>query len=404
MRILILCLSASLAFGQLHEPLHLKSPVQDKNFYLLSMIARTPAAKKAVEAAIPTKKRESLVKAADSCGIELECYAGAMKWPEGEIESIAASLRELYGSNTAVKQLVDGPLRASGVLIRSNPKSGADLLAEGWIEAAHGINRVIDVYGLGEKPRYPEIDSVSFDIKSAEYPRLVQINAQVLEEDADSMTLFFEPSLRFALALMDANHRDEAGRLEPMESGENAAAVKRMKSVNWGKYPYSLIVVPGAGGDRTTWSFSPYGKVRVALAAKRFRDGKAPFILVSGGYVHPNQTPYCEALEMKKSLMKDFGIPENAILIDPHARHTTTNIRNAAREIYRYGIPFEKKALITTDPGQSASIENPSFAKRNLNELGYEPLKLEGRISKFDLEFLPVIDSLQMDPTDPLDP
>jgi hypothetical protein len=405
MRLLIylLCFCTA-AFGQIAEPLHLRSAVQDKNFYLLSLMERNADVKKAVQGAIPVEKRGSLVKAAESCGLELGCYAAAMKWSDAEIDTIGNSLRALYAANGAVKQIVDGPLRASGVLVRFHAKPGAELLAEGWMEAAHGINRAIDVYGTGQKPRYPEIDSVSFDVQSPEYRRLVQINAQILEEDQASMTLFFEPSLRFALALMDANHRDEAGRLEPMEAGENAAAVRRMSSVDWERFPYSVIVVPGAGGDRLTWSFSPYGKARVALAAKRFHDGKAPFILVSGGYVHPNQTPYCEALEMKKSLIADFGVPGDAILIDPHARHTTTNIRNAVREIYRYGMPFEKKALITTDPGQSASIENPAFAKRCLTELGYEPQKLAGRVSKFDLEFLPVIDSLQMDPTDPLDP
>jgi hypothetical protein len=399
----VLCF-VGVVFGQTHTPLSLKSPVQDKNFYLLSLIERTPSVKKAVEAAIPNAKSASLARAAESCGLELDCYATAMKWSDADIDTIAKSLRDLYRQSGAVKQMTDGPLRDSGVLVRFNAKPGDELLAEGWAEAARGINRAIDVYGTGQKPRYPEIDSVSFDVSSQQYRRLVQLGAQVLQEEAGSMTLFFEPSLRFALGLMDANLRDEAGRLEPMESRENAAAVKRVKSIDWGRYPYSVIVVPGAGGDRANWSFSPYGKLRVELAAKRFKDGKAPFILVSGGYVHPNQTPYCEALEMKKSLIADFGVPENAILIDPHARHTTTNIRNAVREIYRYGIPFDKKALITTDPGQSASIESPAFAKRCLNELGYEPQKLVQRTSKFELEFLPVVDSLQMDPTDPLDP
>ena len=398
-RILLLCCTGSLALAQLHEPLHLKSAVEDKNFYLLSMIQRTPEVRQVIGAALPADRGIPA-----QCGPKPECFVDALKWSDEQIATASKSLRDLYGRSAAVKQMVDGPLRASGVLVRANSKSGADLLAEGWIEAAHGINRIIDVYGAGRKPRYPEIDSVSFDVQSPQYGHLVELFGQVLEDDADSMTLFFEPSLRFALALLEINHRDEAGRLEPMESGENAAAVKRMKSVQWEKFPYSVIVVPGAGPDTLQWSFSPSGRARVALAAKRFREGKAPFILVSGGYVHPNQTPYCEALEMKKSLMKDFGIAEDAILIDPHARHTTTNIRNAAREIYRYGMPFEKKALITTDPGQSASIENPAFAKRCLNELGYEPLKLLGRLSKFDLEFQPAIDSLQMDPTDPLDP
>ena len=107
---------------------------------------------------------------------------------------------------------------------------------------------------------------------------------------------------------------------------------------------------------------------------------------------------------MKKSLMADFGVPADAILVDPHARHTTTNMRNAARLIYRYGSPYHKKALVTTDPGQSSSIESADFAQRCLRELGYEPQKVLARISKFDLEFLPLIDSLQMDPADPLDP
>jgi hypothetical protein len=35
---------------------------------------------------------------------------------------------------------------------------------------------------------------------------------------------------------------------------------------------------------------------------------------------------------------------------------------------------------------------------------GYESQTVLARISKFDLEFLPLIDSLQMDPADPLDP
>jgi hypothetical protein len=46
--------------------------------------------------------------------------------------------------------------------------------------------------------------------------------------------------------------------------------------------------------------------------------------------------------------MSRFGIPANAIIVDPHARHTTTKMRNAARLIYRYGMPFSAKALVTT--------------------------------------------------------
>jgi hypothetical protein len=189
-----------------------------------------------------------------------------------------------------------------------------------------------------------------------------------------------------------------------MVSGENAAAVRAIRTTVWPRYPYSVIVVPGAGGDRPGIALSSFGKLRDEIAAKRYRDGKAPFIVVSGGFVHPDRTPFAEALEMKKDLVSRLGIPASAVIIDPHARHTTTNLRNAARLIYRYGLPFAKPALIATDAGQSQYIEAAAFEKRCMEELGYVPYKLLGRVSPFDLEFLPLKDSLQIDPRDALDP
>jgi hypothetical protein len=226
----------------------------------------------------------------------------------------------------------------------------------------------------------------------------------MVAEQGEEMRLFFQPSLRYAMYLLDINHRDEAGRHEPMERLENGAAVKQIPAIDWARFPYTVIVVPGAGSERTAWALSPAAKQRAEIAARRYRQGTAPLILVSGGYVHPNQTPYAEAIEMKRSLMNDYGVPESAILVDPHARHTTTNMRNAARLMYRYGIPFDRKGLITTDSYQSTYIESDVFVKRNATELGYQPHKLLQRTSPFDLEFMPMIESLQSDPIDPLDP
>jgi hypothetical protein len=127
-------------------------------------------------------------------------------------------------------------------------------------------------------------------------------------------------------------------------------------------------------------------------------------VLVSGGFVHPAHTEFSEAIEMKRDLVGRLGVPAEAIIVDPHARHTTTNMRNAARLIYRYGAPFGKKAVVSTDPQQSSYIEGADFAKRCVDELGYVPYKILGRTSRFDLEFLPVIDSLESDPRDLLDP
>ena len=189
-----------------------------------------------------------------------------------------------------------------------------------------------------------------------------------------------------------------------MERKENAAALRRIHTIVWKKFPYSAIVVPGAGPDRAAWSLSPESRLRAEIAARRFKEGKAPLIIVSGGYVHPDQTPYCEAIEMKRALVADFGVPADAVIVEPHARHTTTNLRNAARLIYRYGIPFGAKALVTTDSSQSKYIESEAFTKRCDQELGYQPMTVIRRLSLFDLEFTPRVESLQIDAMDPLDP
>ena len=372
-------------------PLHLTNPVQDKNFYALSLLERSSAVAGDAELnAILRVKRDALHKATTTCALDCNCFAAAMKFSDAEIAQIATALRRL--------RLDDAALRASGTEILH------PTIAAAWTDAANGINNIIDVYGTGKAPRYPQIDSVSFDVKSQAYGQLVHTVAEDLDEQQSDLKLFFQPSLRFALHLLDVNHRDEAGRFEPLQRGENAAALRRLRTIRWKDYPYSSIIVPGYGPDLAGWSFAPEGKLRCEIAARRLRERKAPVIIVSGGYVHPNQTRYCEAMEMKKSLISDFGVPASAIIIEPQARHTTTNLRNAARLVYRYGIPFARAALVTTDSFQSAYIESDGFAKRCDQELGYQPGKILRRVSAFDLELVPRIESLQVNPMDPLDP
>jgi hypothetical protein len=390
------------------RPLAYKHPIEDKNFYLLAQIEGAPELVKTMRgdatlSRITTARIEALANAVKTCKTEIECYAAALKWTAADSEEVRQSLARLHDSSQAVRTFADR-LKAGGMYVRYNGLPGAEFLAKAWDDCVAGMNRAIDVYGLGVAPRYPAIDSPTYDPKVAAGARGVATLAAVLQDDSASLELFFLPALRFALGLMDFNHRDEAGRFEPMEKGENAAAYRKIGTTQWSRYPYSVIVVPGAGNDQPGIRLSGSGKLRVQLAAKRYRDGKAPFILVSGGFVHPAQTPYAEAIEMKRELMEKYAIPESAILVDPHARHTTTNIRNAARIMYRYGMPFEARALITTDAGQSASIEAPSFETRCVREMGIMPLKVLGRVSAFDLEFVPLIESLQADPTDPLDP
>lgn len=391
-------------------PLPLRGTLQDKNFPLFSLIERDAGAAAAIGGdkvlrELFVAERDALRNALSTCGTDALCFVGPMRLTSEEISAAAAALRRVYRDDDRLRTLVDSELRRTGVYVRHHERSGEDLLAAAWTDAARAIDNIMDIYGEGKAPRSPAIDSVSFDVKSLAYGRIVQAAAGVLDEELrDEGSLFFQPSARFALRLLKANHRDEAARLEPLHTGENAEALRALASVRWDDFPYTTIIVPGSGPDRLTWSLSPQARLRCELAARRFKQRKAPLIIVSGGYVHPNQTPYCEAVEMKKALVTELGVPASAVIIEPHARHTTTNLRNAARLMYRYGIPFARKALVTTDAGHSSYIGGPAFAERCQKELGYQPAVVGSRLSPFDLEIMARVDSLHVDATDPLDP
>ena len=390
------------------QPLEYKDPLAEKNFPLLAALGSHP------EAVALAVRDESLARLADrklqahrhalaACEQDRACLLEAFRFSQEEVDQAASALLRL-ASSPPFRSLAQSHLRPAGTLIRYHAGGDGELLARGWRSAAAGLNRLIDVYGVGTQPRYPAIDTPMFDPASDGYRRLIYNAVAALAEQMPAAGPFYERSLRFGLALLEMNLRDESARYEPMHRGENRAAFGQIPRTAFERFPYTAIVVPGAGSDRPGLPLSPAGKFRSAIAARRYHAGQAPFIIVSGGFVHPKQTPYCEAVEMKKALIRDYGVPEQAILIDPHARHTTTNIRNAARILYRYGFPFERRALITTDIYQSRYIEAESFAERCRKELGYVPFGPLKRTSPFDLEWTPVLDSLHADPEDPLDP
>ena len=115
-------------------------------------------------------------------------------------------------------------------------------------------------------------------------------------------------------------------------------------------------------------------------------------------------TPYCEAVEMKKYVMEKFKIPAASILIEPHARHTTTNFRNGARLALRYRLPANMKALVTSSESHIAYTTGEVFRTRCLEEFGYFPVEFITRVSPTEAEFKPSVASLFFDANDPLDP
>jgi len=383
--------------------LTLRNAVQDKNFYLLSLFQRHPEIRKLLRENKALKKlsddKLQALRMAANCN-DVGCFDRLFRFSGPTIETVATKLRAL-GKHPEFKKLVMRDLRPSGAFIKYSRQSDSEMLIAAWKDAANGMNRLLRIYCLGKDPFYKDIDKVSFDVSSEEYRKLLKV--KIAEIKLSKESLFFEPTLNFALKLLEANRRDEAGRYEPLEEGENKACLQDMKKIRWNDYPYSVILVLGSGPQDSA-RLSRIGAKRADQAAQLFLQHKAPLIILSGGHVHPMQTPFNEAIEMKKYVMEKFKIPASSILIDPYARHTTTNFRNAARLVFRYGIPTDLKALVTSSEDHIALTTKEGFRIRCSTELGYFPMEFITQISPVAAEFKPSVASLFFDANDPLDP
>jgi hypothetical protein len=379
-----------------------RDAVQDKNFYLLSLFQRNPEVRKSLtrNQALNKMAGEKLhaLNSAANCN-DVGCFDQLFRLSGPTIETVATELAVL--AKRPEFKMLARDMRRSGVFIKYNRQSDAEMLVAAWKDAANGMNRLLSIYCLGNDPTYKEIDKVSFDVSSEAYRKLLTVKTAEIKPSKDP--LFFEPTLSFALKLLEANRRDEAGRYEPLEEGENKAAVQNLRKIRWNDYPYSFILVLGSGPADSA-RISKIGAKRTDQAAELFLEHKAPLIILSGGHVHPMQTPFAEAIEMKRYVMEKYKIPEQSILIDPHARHTTTNFRNAARLVFRYGIPADRKALVTSSEDHITSSTKESFRSRCLKELGYFPVEFITQISPVAAEFKPSVASLFFDANDPLDP
>src|SRR5690606_16013202 len=129
--------------------------------------------------------------------------------------------------------------------------------------------------------------------------------------------------------------------------------------------------------------------------------GRAPFVLVTGGAVHPEDTPVIEAVQLRAELVR-LGVPAERIAVDAAARHSTTNLRNAARFMLARGLD---RALVVTSFGQSFYFSSPhlsTFHRRSRRQLGHEVGRMR-RVDLYRTAFFP--DPRALTPgDDPLDP
>ena len=201
------------------------------------------------------------------------------------------------------------------------------------------------------------------------------------------------------------------------ENVKSRAAIQNFKE--WDKYndppkKYPLIVVPGYTplGQDEPLKLHPTAEERCKMAYKEYKDGRAPFIMVSGGNVHPSHTNFNEAVEMKRKLM-DMGVPEDRIIVEGKARHSTTNLRNAGRFMLEEGHKDKfKSALVLTDGGQAFYFSEHvltfnAFHGRSQAELGYKIGTLDGSLrdnGNIEVTFRPNEDVKRKNKSDILDP
>ncbi len=380
--------------------------IEVKNYKLLSLIEQDKAVSQLLSADAELSKLtqshiDSINAAVNNCN-DAGCYIHSMEMSDAEIKKVSNRLMRLYQPGNALGRLVNKQLIPSAAYNLYKNVGPAELLVKAWEQDAAGINYIIEVYAGGKKPNYPLIDSISFNTKQKRYKNFVYDAAVVLAGDVKKDRLFFQPSLQAALLFLQLNERQDPANYEPMITTVNKAAAERVPHVQWSKYKYTLLLVPGAGPENLTTPLSAEGMLRCRLAAQYFQEGQVPFIMVSGGKVHPYKTPYCEAEEMKKYMVRVLNIPENAVIVEPHARHTTTNMRNGVRLMYRYHIPAGKPALVITDKSQHDAIMK--MDERCMRELKYVPYKLGQSLSDTEVEFYPVMDAFQINPYEPLDP
>jgi hypothetical protein len=396
--------SISNPLGAQQNDEYVKSVLGNKIFPFITFLREDPNVMTIIQKDVNLKKQGLQHKVRIEIALEqcqdVTCYASVLQWNPEEIVTIGDYLILLNQNSKDFQKLVSS-LKTSGYYNLSLLKPDTTFLRDAWNSVAIGVNKVLDVYIKSKKPSYANIDSISFSRNDAKFRSEVH-NMLANEVKKSGDKAFFEIPVDLAIDALMINNRDEAARYEPLNKGMNATAFENLKNIKWDKYQYSMMLIPGEGPEKAGVVIDSLGIVRCKLAAESYNKGLAPLIVVSGGHVHPYKTPYCEAVEMKKYLVKELNIPENVIIIEPHARHTTTNMRNAARIVYRFGIPADKKIAVVTNSNQNRFLLG--MERRFMTELNCVPYRELKKVNEELSEYYPDRNALQCNSIDPLDP
>lgn len=107
------------------------------------------------------------------------------------------------------------------------------------------------------------------------------------------------------------------------------------------------MVVLGGAVEGALPPSRPYPDLRSAAdrlwhAARLYRAGKAPLLVLSGGTLHPGEAAEAEAM---RQFLADMGVPAAAMLLEDRSLTTTENAADTARLLQPRGI---RKILLVT--------------------------------------------------------
>lgn len=378
------------------------------NFPLLAMLRIAPgwAIALRLDPALQTMaaERNARIAAASPCLPRPSCLANTWIWTQNEISLVDTALRRIASAKGMTAALVGRHMRPSRRFGAHAALDDGAMLSAAWRDTAAAMNRVINVYAKGEPPRYPQSDAIIFDTARPEFSGVLDAHSKAISAMARPDDLIFDGPLRYTVNLLRMNERSDASAFRPLLSGENRATVAKIRKFGWRERRYSAILVFGHGPDDPQSRTGAMGYIRMAMAAELFARGVAPFIIVSGGNVHPNRTSFNEAVEMKKVMIAQYAVPADRILIEPHARHTTTNQRNCARLLFAAGFPTDRPAVIVTDPMTAGYLGSDQLRQRNVAEMGVNPGRITPGKFPFSFDFQPDAVAFHVNATDPLDP
>lgn len=410
--IVVLAAVAMPGTAQAMDPPRYTAPFADTletlNFPLLALLRTAPGWATALrtDAALVAlaAERAERISVASACAPKPACLADAWVWTADDIAVVGGALRRIAAQSGRTQALVDTHMRPSGRFARHAALADPAFIAAAWADTAAGLNNVIAVYAKGTPPRYPLIDSMIFDAANETFGAVLDAHGQVTAAGTRADDLVFDAPARYAIGLLRMNERTDAAAYRHQLTETNVAASALAAETRWSGYRYPALLVFGHGPEDAISRTGVMGHIRMARAADLFAAGLAPFIVVSGGNVHPNRTPFNEAVEMKRILIEQFAVPAERILIEPHARHTTTNLRNCARLLFAAGLPTERPSLIVTDPMTAQYIGSATLMTRTLHETGVWPGRVTAADTAFAFEFLPDRTAFHAEPLDPLDP